>query len=151
VPLIDLLPATPDIEGYDGLMQESLSEGHEMLRRLEQNWHNGTNTFSRPGELLMGALSGPLLVGICGRNIDPYAHGARTGRVRHLYVRRSHRGQGVGRLLVQAMARDAGEHFDHLNARVPLEAFSFYENLGFARVENDPTVTHRLPIPFTSA
>jgi len=120
-----------------------------MLRRLDENWRNGTNTFSRPGELLLCAHSGSELVGLCGRNIDPYARDARAGRVRHLYVRRSHRGQGVGRLLVQAVAHDAGRYFDYLNTRAPREAFPFYESLGFERVADDPTVTHRLFALFT--
>lgn len=148
--MYDLHPATPDIDGYGALLQESLSEGHAMLRRLEENWRNGTSTFSRPGETLLCALHGSTLAGICGRNVDPYAQDEKAGRVRHLYVRRDHRGRGVGRLLVQAVILDAGRHFGHLNVRAPHEAFRFYERLGFRRVENDPTVTHRLHVGFTS-
>jgi GNAT superfamily N-acetyltransferase len=131
-------------------MRESLSEGHQMLRRLDENWRAGTNTFSQAGELLLGAVSGPILVGICGRNIDPYADDPRAGRARHLYVRKDHRGRGIGRLLVQAVIRDAGLSFDRLNVRAPREAFRFYESLGFVRVDDDPHATHRLCTRFTS-
>jgi len=147
----ELCPASPDTDGYDALVRESLLEGHEILRRLEENWRNGTNTFSRPGEILLGVLSGSALIGICGRNIDPYDSNARVGRVRHLYVGKAHRKQGIGRLLVEAIARDAVPFFDHLNARAPREAFSFYESLGFERITGEPTVTHRLALGFTRA
>ncbi len=139
-------PAFPDTPGYDALLRESLDEGHAMLQRLQGNWLNGTNRFSRPGEMLLGAFDGAALVGICGRNIDPYDGNSRAGRVRHLYVPRSGRMLGIGRGLVMAIAEDARQFFDHLNARAPKTAFGFYEHLGFERVGDDPFVTHRLSL-----
>jgi GNAT superfamily N-acetyltransferase len=137
---------TPAIDGYDALLQESLSEGHAMLQRLRENWLNGTNRFSKAGEMLIGAFDGANLIGICGRNIDPYVEDSRTGRVRHLYVVRNARCHGAGRLLIDAIIDDAASFFDCLNARAPQTAFAFYECLGFTRVENDPFVTHRLSL-----
>jgi GNAT superfamily N-acetyltransferase len=142
--MLALRPVTPEREGYVPLLRESLSQGHAMLRRLRENWEHGTNRFSRPGEVLRGAFDGSALVGICGRNIDPYADDPRAGRVRHLYVTRTGRGRGIGRLLVESIARDAGPFFTHLDTRAPREAFGFYESLGFVRIGNDPNVTHRL-------
>lgn len=137
-------PASPDTPGYDALLRESLGEGHAMLRRLQENWLSGANRFSQPGEILLGAFDGDTLIGICGRNADPYAANPRAGRVRHLYVRRLDRKLGTGRGLVMAIAGDAKRFFDHLNARAPESAFPFYERLGFVRIDNDPSVTHRL-------
>lgn len=117
-----------------------------MLHRLDDNWRKGTNTFSRRGEILFGAFSGDALVGICGRNIDPYGHDEAAGRVRHLYVQTACRRSGVGRLLVETIASDAAEYFDRLNARALQGSLRFYERLGFMRIENDPHVTHRLPL-----
>lgn len=115
--MYDLRHVTPDVDGFAALLQQSLAEGHGMLRRLEENWRLETNTFSRSGEILVGVLSGNALVGICGRNIDPYAGDERTGRVRHLYVQGHHRRHGTGRLLIEAISSDAARYFDHLNAR----------------------------------
>ncbi|MET0531413.1 MAG: GNAT family N-acetyltransferase [Microvirga sp.] len=142
--MISFRPVTPDLECYDALLRESLSEGHAMLQRLGENWLNGTNRFSKPGEILLGAFDGAALLGVCGRNIDPYGDDPGAGRVRHLYVARSGRKFGVGRGLVIAIAEDAKTAFNHLNARAPKPAFGFYERLGFKRIENDPFVTHRL-------
>ncbi|SCY46667.1 GNAT family N-acetyltransferase [Microvirga guangxiensis] len=137
-------PITPDTEGFDALLRASLSENHGMLQRLQENWRNGANRFSRPGETLLGAFDGRSLVGICGRNIDPYTGNPKAGRVRHLYVAPPGRRQGIGRMLVTAIAECAVPFFGHLNARAPEFAFPFYERLGFSRIENDPYVTHRL-------
>lgn len=140
----ELRPITPAIQGYAGLKLESLFEGHEMLRRLAENWRSGANTFSRQGEILLGAFSGTELVGVCGRNVDPYAGDAKVGRVRHLYVRPDWRRHGVGRLLVGEIARGAADFFDRLQLRAPEDAFGFYESLGFTRVPGEEAITHRL-------
>ena len=152
----ELRPITPETDGFAALLRESLSEGHRMLHRLEENWRSGSNTFSRRGETLLGAFCGEELVGICGRNVDPYVEDGQAGRVRHLYVRPDRRRHGVGRLLVDGIAGSAAEFFDRLQLRAPEDAFRFYESLGFARVLGEETVTHRLPLrpsgpPFTRA
>lgn len=136
-------PITPAADGYDALLRESLDEGHAMLGRLRENWLNGTNRFSGTGETLIGAFHGPHLIGVCGRNLDPYAGDSRMGRVRHLYVAQSARRHGAGRLLVTAIIDGAVPFFDTLDARAPQTAFGFYERLGFTRVEA-PFATHRL-------
>jgi GNAT superfamily N-acetyltransferase len=142
--LYDLRPMTPDIPGYSDLVQESMAEGHRMLLRLRENWLIGRNTFDRPGEVLVCALHAGKLIGVCGRNIDPYDSELRAGRVRHLYVSAAHRRQGVGSLLLSQVTNNACQFFDFLNTRAPVEAFGFYERRGFTRVENVETVTHRM-------
>lgn len=142
--MYELRRITPDTDGFATLLRESLSEGRQMLRRLDENWRSGVNTFSRRGEILLGAFCGLELVGVCGRNVDPYAGDAKSGRVRHLYVRPDRRRHGAGRLLVGEIARSAADFFDRLQLRAPEDAFRFYESLGFARVPGEDTVTHRL-------
>jgi len=142
--MIALRPASPDVKGYDALLRESVAEGHGMLERLRDGWRNGTNRFSQPGEALLGAFDGAILMGICGRNIDPYRSNRQVGRIRHLYVSLAGRRQGLGRLLVTSLAEGARPFFDRLNVRAPEAAHGFYERLGFMRVDDDPDVTHVL-------
>ena len=116
-----------------------------MVLRLQGNWQSGTNRFARPGEVLLGALDGGQLVGICGRNIDPFDPTPRAGRIRHLYIRPDHRLQGIASQLLDAVIEGAERHFDYLNTNAPPGAFVFYEHHGFPRLENVDRVTHRLP------
>jgi hypothetical protein len=62
---------TPDSPGFDRVRAESAAEGHRMLDRFAEHWHDGTNLFDRPGEVILGAFLGDELIGICGRNRDP--------------------------------------------------------------------------------
>ena len=115
-----------------------------MLKRLLDNWVNGQNTFSRPGEILVGAFESGRLIGIGGRNIDPYTSEARAGRLRHLYTRASSRRMGVGRAVVKTLMTDADHFFDVIALRAPDNAFAFYERLGFERVADSFYVTHHM-------
>ncbi len=140
--MVKLAAFDPDADGFSRLLAESRSEGHRMLLRLAENWGNGTNRFERPGEIILGAWFGDALVGVCGRNVDPYDPPERAGRVRHLYVAQSARRHGVGRVLISAICDGAAEHFDYLNTNAPESAFAFYERMGFVRVQVEH-VTHR--------
>lgn len=141
--VIRLAAFDPSATGFSALLAESQAEGHRMLLRLAETWESGANRFARAGEVIYGAWSDETLVGICGRNIDPYDPGPRAGRVRHLYVAEQGRRDGVGRLLISAIANGADAHFDYLNTNAPPGAFAFYEALGFVPVDV-PQVTHRL-------
>lgn len=50
-----LTNVTPDSPGFAELKSQSMAEGFNMLRRLEDNWLSGQNRFERPGEKLIGA------------------------------------------------------------------------------------------------
>jgi GNAT superfamily N-acetyltransferase len=115
-----------------------------MLLRLAENWANGSNRFALPGEIMLGAWAGDVLVGVGGRNVDPYDPGRRAGRVRHLYVAQRARQEGVGRALISAIRDGAAKHFDYLNTNAPETAFAFYERMGFVRLEGGGHATHRL-------
>lgn len=144
--MLTLAPITPEDPGFAALLEQSLAEDHRMLLRFAENWHSGANRFTRPGELILGATSDGVLVGICGRNIDPYDPAPRAGRVRHLYVHPESRRDGAGRLLIDAICTNASQHFDYLNTNAPPGAFAFYERLGFQPLPDTPQITHRLPL-----
>lgn len=142
--MLTLAAFDPGAAGFSALLAESQGEGHRMLLRLAENWANGSNLFVLPGEVIFGAWSGDTLVGVCGRNVDPYDHGPRAGRVRHLYVAQSARRDGVGRALIAAICEGAAEHFDYLNTNAPETAFAFYERMGFVPLAGGGHATHRL-------
>lgn len=144
--MIRLAAFDPDAAGFSALLAESQSEGHRMLLRLAENWADGSNRFALPGEIMLGAWSGDVLVGVCGRNVEPYDPYPRAGRVRHLYVAQGARRDGVGRALISAICDGAAEHFDYLNTNAPETAFAFYERMGFVRLEGGGHATHRLSL-----
>lgn len=134
----------PDESGFDALQADCGADGKRIATRFVENWQSGSNRLDRPGELLLGARLDGQLVGFCGRNIDPYANDPAAGRVRHLYVSTTCRRHGIGSALVNAVIDGAAHSFSHLNIRAPETAFAFYEALGFLRVTDEETVTHRL-------
>jgi len=150
--MLIIAAAEPSTTGFDALCAESQREGQRMLVRLRDNWRSGANRFALPGEMLNGAFllqeggNERQLVGICGRNIDPFADSPRIGRVRHLFVTRELRRQGVGQLLLTHLLADARDYFDQLNTHAPQSADAFYRSLGFVPVADDAHVTHRFTL-----
>lgn len=116
-----------------------------MLERFEDNWRNGSNRFDALGEVVIGATSDDRLVGLCGRNRDPYDLHPRAGRIRHLYVTVQDRRLGIGRRLIDKIVDGAAEWFDYLNTNCPIEAAPFYERLGFGSLAAEH-ITHRLQL-----
>jgi aspartate racemase len=132
----------PDTE-LGALVAESEQAGLRFVRRLVEEWASGANRFDGPGEALLGAWIDGQLVGVCGLNVDPFATGARVGRVRHLYVLSSARGGGVGRSLTAEVIRAARGPFDTLRLRTGnATAARLYEALGFRRVDGAADCTH---------
>jgi GNAT superfamily N-acetyltransferase len=126
----------------EALRIESGREGFSFLDRLVADWISGTNTFSRPGERLLGVFADRQLVAVGGLNADPYVPGRGVGRIRHVYVLGARRHQGVGRALIERLVRDAGGLFSELRLRTATAgAAAFYGRCGFSRVD-DPTATH---------
>ena len=54
------------------LLAEALGEGHDFVERTLAEWMDGSNDFSRPGEMFFGAYDKGNCVGMGGLNIDPY-------------------------------------------------------------------------------
>jgi GNAT superfamily N-acetyltransferase len=147
------MPGTPDVvirsllpphwPAVYPLVGESGREGFAFLERLVSEFQDGSNRFDAPGEALLGAWRGPHLVAVGGLNRDPYVPDARVGRLRHLYVRRPERGQGLGRALVAALLADAARHFDVIRLRTDtVAAAQFYQALGFVPIKS-PDATHQ--------
>jgi GNAT superfamily N-acetyltransferase len=133
---------------FADLVTESGQAGFRFLRRLLEEWDDGSNRFSGPGEALFAADVGDRIVGVCGLNCDPYWPGGRVGRVRHLYVAVAFRGRGVGRLLMAAVVAAARDAFDRLRLRTDSAAAAqFYEALGFRRCDEEANCTHTLELP----
>ena len=121
--------ASPDV---GVLVAESEQAGLRLVRRLVDEWADGSNRFERPGEALFGAWVDGRLVGVCGLNVDPYVRDDRVGRVRHLYVLAASRRLGVGRVLVERVVETAHGRFDTLRLSTNNPAAArLYEALGF--------------------
>ena len=137
-----LLP--PPWDALAPLVAESEAEGFRLLRRLRDDYRAGQARFDGPGEVLLGLYDGAALVAVGGLTRDPYSAEPRLGRVRHVYVRRSHRRRGVGRRLMAALEAGAPAAFDALVLRTDTAAAArFYEALGYARLALPGSATHR--------
>jgi ribosomal protein S18 acetylase RimI-like enzyme len=133
--------------GFTVLLGDSEQAGVPFLRRMANEWASGANRFDRPGEALFAARVGREMVAIGGLNVDPYAAGPRTGRVRHLYVLTCWRRQGIGEQLVRAIIEAAHGRFDRLRLRtMNPEASRLYERLGFTRRADVPDCSHVLEL-----
>jgi GNAT superfamily N-acetyltransferase len=126
------------------LTEESQAEGFALLVRLEREYREGKECFARNGETLLGAFEAVNLMGVCGLTRDPYCEDPMTGRVRHLFVRKSFRRLGVGRALVLEIVRRARENFSTLTLRTHSDhAARFYESIGSEKSTASPSSTHR--------
>lgn len=135
---IDHLPA--DIHQ---LSDPASREGLRLVARLIEDFQSGSNTFDRPGEALFEVRASSRLIAIGGLNLDPYASGRSTGRVRRTYVHPEFRMRGVGKALLEAIESHARERFDLLRLRTDSDAASrFYVRVGFTPVVGVPEVTH---------
>ena len=68
------------------LIMESKNSGFRFLERLWNDYNDGTNTFNKTGETLIGVFdSEGKIIGIGGLNIDPYTEDHTIGRLRRFY------------------------------------------------------------------
>ena len=130
--IIERIRKLPD--DFHFLLEESLEENFGALKRLQNSHIDGTNTFSLPGEALFAARIGGELVGICGLNIDPYQESSDIGRVRHLYVAKAHRLNGVGKQLISELEAFAQASFSGLQLYTDdPNSGAFYVAIGYER------------------
>ncbi|WP_152392864.1 GNAT family N-acetyltransferase [Paenibacillus guangzhouensis] len=99
----------------NSLLDDSISEGYNMVQKLQDEYTDGSNKFNRFGESLFVAIIDEEVIGIGGLNIDPYLDLIDVGRVRHLYVLPRHRGSGVGKKLLGMIIEEAKEVFSYIN------------------------------------
>lgn len=122
----------------DALRMEAADEGFRLLDRLVRDWKAGANRFDQPGECLLGAWLEAELIGVGGLNRDPYVEGSGIGRIRHLYVRGSARGSGVGSALLQRLLNEASSTFYLVRVRTyTREAAAFYLRHGFLPIADE--------------
>ena len=145
-----MTPDFRDIEfssaAFSTLLEDAEAEGAVFLLRLRDEWHSGANRFTAGGECLLGVYRLGELVAVGGISRDPYAPAPSLARVRHVYVLRAHRRQGIGRALVAVLIERARLAFTTLRLRTRNpEAARVYESLGFLRSDL-PDETHRLAL-----
>jgi len=138
------LPSLPD--DIERLARMAESEGMDFVRRLIDDWGDGSNRFDLPGEVLLGVASPPRLVGVGGLNRDPYIDDPSVGRIRHVYIQPDARGRGAGRQLIAALVDRARRHFDRVRLRAStLGSPDFYLAVGFSPTA-EPDATHNLEL-----
>lgn len=140
-----LIERVTDLDQYDlqTLLNESLIEGHQFVKRLIDEYFSNENKFDRVGEVLYVAINKDRVIGVGGLNIDPYLNSPEIGRVRHLYVLDKNRGSGVGNELLINMINDARKHFRKLTlyTKNPL-ADKLYIHSGFKKTDDLFKATH---------
>ncbi len=141
-----MLTTVTDLTDFDLelILEESQAQGFRMVRRLVDEWRSGVMSFSGPKELLLAHVDGRRVLGIGGICEEPYLHLPQYGRIRHLYVVKSSRKQGIGRLLLTQILEFARTHYELVTTRTPKDgsADGFYERLGFVLHEGLETVSH---------
>ncbi|WP_088892236.1 GNAT family N-acetyltransferase [Leptolyngbya ohadii] len=138
----------------DDLIEESLLQEFQFVRRLAEEYKTGKNRFNRTGEALFVVLSQGETIAIGGLNQDPYFTPSgllgeieRVGRLRHLYVRSDWRRKGIGRRLVERLIHEAKPHYQRLTLRTDSpEADKFYQKLGFRSTLEWECTTHYLEL-----
>ena len=146
----DAEPLMPTV--LAALASESASFGIRNVSALVEQWSDGTQRFSRPGEGLLVALA-PAgqanggaeggAIGVGGLTWCP--HVPEALRVRRFYVAEAWRRRGVARSLATSLLEAGAEHADVItcNARASAAAPPFWESLGFTPVESEG-ITHVL-------
>lgn len=140
----EIRPVSYCEEAFAPILAEAEQAGGPFMLRVRDEWLSGVQRFDGPEEFLLGAWDGDLLVGVGGVSRDPYDPKPGLGRVRHIYVLRERRGQGIGRALLEALIAGARPNFTvlRLRTRNPAAA-ALYEALGFLTSASDDE-THRL-------
>ncbi len=134
-------------EALQPLVDDCVLNGHNMVRRLVQEWGNAVNQFHLPGEALFIAKADDPIVGVCGLNVDPFADNGHVGRVRRLYVHHQYRRLGIGRALVQTVIEAAQGRFHALHVRTyEPAAVALYEAMGFTPVTDIDRCTHMIAV-----
>ena len=128
------------------LVEESEAEGYRFLRRLVDQYEDGTNTFNKAGEILYGVwIPQGQLVAIGGLNRDPYSDKEGVGRLRRFYISQEARRQGIGTHLLTEIINYAQGHFNELVVRTESSvADAFYRANGFSADLGIPEATHSL-------
>ncbi|WP_033542117.1 GNAT family N-acetyltransferase [Planococcus sp. CAU13] len=142
------IKAIDDLKQVDvsKLVEESEAEGYRFLRRLVNQYEDGTNTFNKAGEVLYGVWDpAGELVAIGGLNRDPYSDKSGVGRLRRFYISEHARRQGIGTKLLQEILDYGKGHFSEIVVRTDSSiADAFYRANGFSGDLGLPEATHHI-------
>jgi ribosomal protein S18 acetylase RimI-like enzyme len=134
-----------DFEQLRTLAEIAVAEGYQFLTRLISDLETGATFLDRPDEFFLGAVVNVEIVAIAGITHDPYSPEPGLGRIRHVYVRPDHRGQGIGTALVREVETRAAEFYSRFVLRTDTEAGArFYEAIGYRPVHFE-SATHTRP------
>ena len=141
-PIKDLTKLT-----IEPLVAESEEEGYRFLTRLVEDYKEGVNTFSEPGEALYAVKDAQgNVIAIGGVNRFPVPGGdPETGRLQRFYVQADQRRNGAGSLLLKAIIDHASKQFHELTAKTESsKADAFYRHNGFEFDDSESETTHRI-------
>ncbi|MGE8205513.1 GNAT family N-acetyltransferase [Heyndrickxia sp. NPDC080065] len=132
----------------DHLLNESKEEGFLFLERLVNEYKNGTNTFTKPGEALYGVFNKDgEIIAIGGLNKDPFSNESSIGRLRRFYVSKNYRRNGIGSLLLKKILCDVKKYFTTIVLHTDTEqADRFYTSRGFCKENNMINATHYIKL-----
>ena len=143
---VTIRPLVYSHEAFAPILAEAEHAGGGFMLRVRDEWLSGFQRFDGPGELLLGAWDGDLLVGVGGVSRDPYDPQPALGRVRHIYVLRERRREAIARRILEALIAEARPHFAVLRLRTSNPAAAaLYERLGFIP-SSQGDETHRLTL-----
>lgn len=142
---IAIVPADTFLAGgrrieIDQLAHAAQSEGIGNVRVAIDQWINGEQKFTHPGESLLVATQTDRVIAIGGLTVCPTVLGA--FRVRRFYVHPQWRRQGIAaRLATQLLSAAPPGVPITCNAGASAAAPPFWETLGFIPVDR-PGITH---------
>jgi RimJ/RimL family protein N-acetyltransferase len=135
---IDLRRLGPeDAVAYREIRLEALADSpHNFSSTLESEQDQPLDRFAArlADDLVLGAFSGPRLIGVAGFYVQPRPKHRHKGMLWGMYVRPDHRAAGIGRKLVQAIIAHARQHVELLQLFViadNMPARRLYASLGF--------------------
>jgi RimJ/RimL family protein N-acetyltransferase len=135
---IDLHRLGPgNTSAYREIRLEALADSpHAFTSTLESEQAQPLDRFATrlADDVVLGAFSGPYLVGVAGFYIQPRPKHRHKGMLWGMYVRPNHRAAGIGRKLVEAIIEHARRHVELLQLFViadNLPARRLYASFGF--------------------
>ena len=126
-----------DASPYQEIRLEALADSpHAFSSTLESEQGQPLERFAArlADDFVLGAFSGPHLVGVAGFYVQPKPKHRHKGMLWGMYVRPDHRAAGIGRKLVEAIIAHARQHVELLQLFViadNLPARRLYASLGF--------------------
>ena len=137
---IDLRRLGPeDAAIYREIRLEALADSpHAFSSTLESEQGQPLDRFASrlADDFVLGAFSGPYLIGVAGFYVQPRPKHRHKGLLWGMYVRPDHRAAGIGRTLVEAIIEHARQRVELLQLFViadNLPARRLYANLGFVK------------------